>query len=200
MSFKTLHRFLPAALVLGLFFAAVSAWAVDPPSVKRLGQTVSQFKDEKIHVAVSWKYPTFHPDEKWIYIETWAMPAGNAPVGIKREDISLVLPDGTRIKLPDQKSMTNGLPDIRRVLAVGEASRDPMSAYFWARQRLFRMGFHEVPATSIAFSFLGLGSRDAAYGDLFFENPKGKWEKGTYTFEIKSQGIEVKIPIPLGTE
>lgn len=50
------------------------------------------------------------------------------------------------------------------------------------------------------FRVCALGCRDAAFGDLFFENPKGTWEKGAYTLEIKNKEIDVKIPIALGPE
>jgi hypothetical protein len=193
-------QILLAALIGGMLLGAVAATAAEPPNVKRLGKTVAQFKDDKIQVAVSWKYPSLHADEKWAFFETWAMPVGNPPVKINREDITLFFPDGTRISLPNQKSLIGGLPDIRRVLAVGNVSRDPMGAYFWARQRLYRLGLHEVPTTATAFNFCALGSRDAAYGDLFFESPKGNWEKGLYTLEIKNKEIDVKIPIALGLE
>jgi len=189
---------LPTALVGSLLLGALAAPAAGTTNVKRLGQTVAQFKDDKIQVAVSWKYPSLHPDEKWIFFEAWAMPVGNPPVKISRGDISLSFPDGTHINLPDQKTLTGSLPDVRRVLGVGEAFRDPMGGYFWARNRIFRLGFHEVPGTSTTFDFCALGSRDAARGDLFFENPKGKWEMGTYTLEIKNKDIDVKIPISLG--
>ena len=190
--------FLSAALVGGMLFGPLAAQAAEKSNVKRLGQTVAKFTDDKIQVAVSWKYPSLHADEKWSFFELWAMPVGNLPVKINREDVILFFPDGSRVNLPDQKSLTKGLPDIRRVLAVGYVSRDPMGAYFWARQRLYRLGLHEVPAT--VFNFCALGSRDAAFGDIFFENPKGKWEKGTYTLEIKNKEIDVKIPFTIGLE
>jgi hypothetical protein len=189
-----------AALIGGMLFGAAAAAAAAPPNVKRLGKTVAQFTDDKIQVAVSWKYPSLHADEKWSFFEMWAMPVGNPPVKINREDVTLFFPDGSRINLPNQKALIRGLPDIRRVLAVGNVSRDPMGAYFWARQRLYRLGFHEIPTSAMAFDFCALGCRDAAFGDLFFENPKGTWEKGTYTLEIKNKEIDVKIPITLGLE
>jgi len=189
-----------AALAGGLFFDVLAARAAEESNLKRLGKTVAQFRDDKIQVAVSWKYPSLHSDEKWSFFEMWAMPVGNPPVKINREDVTLFFPDGSRINLPNQKALTKGLPDIRRVLSVGNVSRDPMGAYFWARQRLYRLGFHEIPTSAIAFDFCALGSRDAAFGDIFFENPKGTWEKGTYTLEIKNKQIDVKIPIVLGVE
>jgi hypothetical protein len=184
-----------AAITGSLLFGTLASGT---PTVKLLGKTVAQFKDDKIQVAVSWKYPAFHAEEKWAFFETWAMPLGNPPVRINREDISLFSPDGTRISLPNQKELTKGLPDIRRALDIGDVARDPMGGYFWSRQRTYRLGFHEVPATITAFDFCALGPGDAACGDLFFENPKVAWEKGTYTFEIKNKEIDVKIPITLG--
>jgi hypothetical protein len=200
MTTVTRTRILSLALTGGLLLAAVAARAVDSPNVKRLGKTIAQYEDDKIQVAVSWKYPQLHPEEKWTYFETWMKPAGNKPLDINREDVALFLPDGTRLNLPSQKKLAEGLPDIRRVLAVGDVSRDPMEGYFRARDRAVRIGFQEVPGTAITFDFRGLGPRDAGYGDLFFENPKGKWEKGIYTFSIQNKDVDVKLPIPIGIE
>ncbi len=190
---------LVAALATGLLLSGLAS-AVDSPNMKRLGKTIAQFKDDTIQVAVSWKYPQLHPEERWTFFETWIKPAGNMPLNINREDVALFLPDGTRLNLPSQKKLTEGLPDIRRVLAIGEVSRDPMEGYFPARDRVVRFGFQEVPGTSLTFDFRGLGPRDAGYGDLFFENPKGKWEKGIYTLQIKNKEVEAKIPMPIGIE
>jgi len=198
MTTVTRTRLLPLGLIGGLLLSAAAARAVDSPNMKRLGKTIAQFKDDTVQMAVSWKYPQLHPEERWTFFETWIKPAGNKPLNINREDVSLFLPDGTRLNLPSQKKLTEGLPDIRRVLAIGEVSREPMEGYFRARDRVVRFGFQEVPGTLLTFDFRGLGPRDAGYGDLFFENPKGKWEKGIYTLSIQNKEIDVKVPMPVG--
>jgi len=34
--------------------------------------------------------------------------------------------------------------------------------------------------------------------DVFFANPRGIWEAGTYRLEIKNEGIYAAIPFSLG--
>ncbi len=190
---------LAAAAVSGLLLSGLS-FAVEAPNVRRLGKTVAQFKDDVVQIAVSWRYPQLHPDERWTFFETWMMPVGNGGLTVDREDIALFLPDGTRVPLPSQKKLTEGLPDIRRVVTIGDVSRDPMEGYFMSRNGLLRLGFHEIPGTAITFDQRAFPTHWAADGDLFFENPKGKWAKGIYTFAVKNKEVDVKIPMSIGIE
>jgi hypothetical protein len=188
---------LVAVLAAGLLLAGLAS-AVDSPNVKRLGATIAQYKDDVIQIAVSWKYAQIHPEERWTFFETWMMPVGNKGIEINREDVALFLPDGTRVSLPSQRKLSEGLPDIRRVVTIGDVSREPMEGYFRSRNGLLRLGFHEIPGTEITFDSRGFPNRWAAAGDLFFENPKGKWEKGIYTLSVKNKEVDVKIPMPIG--
>lgn len=199
MRHRPVVRFALPALGAALLAGGI-ALAADEPTSRRLGQTVAQYRDDRIQVAVSWKYPQLHPNEKWTYFETWVMPLAGGGVEIHREDISLFLPDGTRLPLPSQKKLGEGLPDIRRVLAIGDVSRDPMEGYFISRRVLVRLGFQEVPGTFLTYDLRGLASYDCGTGDLFWENPKGTWEKGIYTLAIQHKGLDVKIPMPIGIE
>ena len=192
------------ALVLALLgvplgLAVGTRAAEEEPAVKRLGKTVARYRDKNIQVAVSWKYPQLHPKEAWTYFETWIMPLEGS-VEVDREDVALYLPDGTRLNLPSQKKVTEGFPNIRQVVTVGDISRDPMEGYFTSRRQLVRIGFQEVPGTFLTYDLRGLAPFDCAYGDLFFENPKGSWEKGIYTLAIQHTGLDVKIPMPVGIE
>jgi hypothetical protein len=186
-----------ALLALPLGLPGHARAAEEAQTVKRLGATIARYRDKNIQVAVSWKYPQLHPDEAWTYFETWIMPLVGS-VEVDREDVSLFLPDGTRLNLPSQKKVTEGFPDIRRVVGIGEVSRDPMEGYFTSRRSLVRIGFQEVPQTFLTYDLRGLGPFECAYGDLFFENPKGKWEPGIYTLAIQHTGLDVKIPMPIG--
>ena len=192
-----IRSILLAALSAGLLLSGLSR-AIDSPNVRRLGATIGQYKDDAFQLAVSWRYPHLHPEERWTFFETWMMPIGKQGVTINREDVSLFLPDGTRIPLPSQKKLMEGLPDIRRVAAIGDVARDPMEGYFVARNEIIRIGFQEIPGTFVTFDERGMASFWAAVGDLYFENPKGTWEKGIYTFSVKNKEVDAKIPMPIG--
>ena len=199
MRHRPVVRFALAVLGVGLLAGGLAV-AADEPATRRLGKTVAQYRDDGIQAAVSWKYTQLHPDEKWTYFELWVMPLSGGGVEIDREDVSLFLPDGTRLPLPSQKRLAEGLPDIRRVLTSGDVSRDPMEGYFTSRWVLVRIGFHAVPGTSLTYDSRGLGAYDCGTGDLFWENPKGRWEPGIYTLAIQHKGLDVKIPMPIGIE
>jgi hypothetical protein len=34
-------------------------------------------------------------------------------------------------------------------------------------------------------------------GDLFFENPRGLWEKGRYTLTVQTDRVKAELPITL---
>jgi hypothetical protein len=181
----------------GILLSGVSS-AVDSPNVKRLGATVARYKDKAFQLAVSWRYTQLHPEERWTFFETWMMPIGKGGVTINREDVSLFLPDGTELPLPSQNKLNTDFPDMRRVATVGDVARDPMESYFVARNGILRIGFQEVPGTFITYDERAMASHWAAFGDLYFENPKGKWEKGIYTFSVKNKEVDAKIPMPIG--
>ncbi len=190
-------RSILVAAAAGLLLSGLSL-AVDSPNVKRLGATVAQYKDKVFQVAVSWRYPQLHPEERWTFFETWMMPIGKGGVTVNREDVSLFLPDGTELPLPSQNRLNTDFPDIRRVATVGDVNRDPMEGYFRTRDGILRIGFQEVPGTFIAYNERGMAPHFAAFGDLYFENPKGKWEKGIYTFSVKNKEVDAKIPMAIG--
>jgi len=199
MRHRPVVRFSLAALGVGLLAGGLAV-AADEPATRRLGKTVAQYRDDGIQVAVSWKYTQLHPDEKWTYFELWVMPLSGGGVEIDREDVSLFLPDGTRLPLPSQKKLAEGLPDIRRVVTGGDVSRDPMEGYFNSRRALTRIGFQEIPGTFLVYDSRGLGPYLCGHGDFFWENPKGSWAPGIYTLAIQHKGLDVKIPMPIGIE
>jgi hypothetical protein len=171
-----------------------------PQSVTPLGKTEAQFKDARIWVAVSWRYAALHPGDRWTFFEVWVMPAGQKSLVLKREDISLVLPDGSHLGLPDQKTLTAALPDIRRVLDMGEISREHLGGIMRPRRRTLRFGFQEESSSLMtAFESRSLAPLDAGYGDLFFCHPGGRWAPGTYILVIKNDEVEARIPFELGT-
>ena len=45
-----------------------------------------------------------------------------------------------------------------------------------------------------------MNSRTLAYGDIYFESPKAKWEPGIYTLVIKNRDVNVRLPLTLGVE
>ncbi len=188
-----------AALAAAGAAAQTSTDPLSGPNVKRLGKTVVAWKDGLIHLVVGFRHANAHLDRKWILLDT-GHTAETKPLEIWREDISLVMPDGTRLGLPSQKRMAQGIPDLRRMLNEANVQTDPIDGYFPSATRLERLGFFTIPGENIVFDKVNVNHQTLAMGDLFFESPKDKWEPGIYTLWIENKELHVRLPIPLGIE
>lgn len=196
---KTSRPFLRTApLVLGLLLTGVIAADFGSPNVKRLGQTLMQWKDDTVQVVVSWRHAQQHLDQAWILLDFSFFAAGGNPVTIHREDIELMLPDGRSLNLPSQNKLAKGLPDIRRVVMQANVNRDPISGYFVGATRPQSLRFFSIPGDDIVLDEVTGTHSILTQGDLYFESPTGSWYKGIYTLKIKNKDINVKLPIPLG--
>ena len=188
------------AALLFVFAPRTRAADLDSTTVKKLGRTVARFKDDALQVVVGYKHAQLHLDRPWILLETCLSASGNQPVEIFREDVSLILPDGTRVPMPSQKKMAQGLPDLRRVLNEARVMRDPLGGYFPGRTREERLGFFAVPGEQIVFDRVTVNRDTLAWGDLFFESPKGRFAPGIYTLVMENKAAHVRLPLALGID
>jgi hypothetical protein len=170
------------------------------PNVKRLGRTVMRWRDDAVQVVVGYKHAQSHLGAKWILLDTYLTAMGNKPVEVWREDVSLLTPDGSRLALPSQRRMAQGIPDLRRMLNQAKVQRDPLGGYFPSAVREERLGFFAVPGEDIVFDRVTVNMRTLACGDMFFESPGSRWEPGIYTLVIESRDVHVKLPLALGID
>ena len=191
-----------AAPVLAAFaLSGTSGADVDAgPNATRLGRTVMRWRDETVQIVIGYKHAQAHLDRKWILLDTYLTARSNRPVEVWREDVSLRAPDGTRIALPSQRRMAEGIPDLRRMCNEAKVQRDPLGGYFPGAVREERLGFFAIPGEDIVFDRVTVNSQTLAYGDLYFESPKGTWEPGIYTFVVENRDVHVRLPLTLGVE
>lgn len=187
----------------GLAVCLCGAGAADVdggPNVARLGRTVMRWRDDGVQVVVGYKHAQAHLDRKWILLDTYLTARSNKPIEVWREDVSLLTPDGTRLGLPTQRRMAEGIPDLRRMLNEAKVQRDPLGGYFPGAVREERLGFFAIPGEDIVFDKVTVNSRTLAWGDIYFESPKATWEPGIYTLLIKNKDVNVRLPLTLGVE
>lgn len=173
---------------------------LEAPNVKKMGRTVSRYKDDVLQVVVGYKHAHYHLDSRWILLETCISATGGQPVEIYREDVALLGPDGTRMPMPSQKKMAQGIPDLSRMLNQARVVRDPLDGYFPGRIREERLGFFCVPGEGIVFNQVTVDHETLAWGHLFFESPKGRFEPGIYTLVMENKAVHVRLPLALGIE
>ena len=197
------RRFAPAWQAVAAFFlfgvARIHA-DLDSPNVKKLGRTVSRYRDDVLQVVIGYKHAQYHLDSRWILLETCMSATGSQPVEIYREDVTLFGPDGTRMPMPSQKKMAQGIPDLSRMLLQARVVRDPLGGYFPGRSREERLGFFAVPGEGIVFDQVTVDRDTLAWGHLFFESPKGRFEPGIYTLVMENKVAHVRLPLALGID
>jgi hypothetical protein len=197
------RRSAPAWLALAAFllFGVARVRAdLDSPNVKKMGRTVSRYRDDVLQVVVGYKHAHYHLANRWVLLETCISATGSQPVEIYREDVALLGPDGTRMPLPGQKKMAQGIPDLSRMLHQARVVRDPLGGYFPGRIREERLGFFTVPGEGIVFDQVTVDRETLAWGHLFFESPKGRFEPGIYTLVMENKVAHVRLPLALGIE
>jgi hypothetical protein len=169
-----------------------------PGQISSLGPTAAGFENGQVRAAIDWIDFALRPNEKWAFLELWIMPLDTRSITIRRGDIILVLPDGARLAVPEQAVLTMGYPDIRRIMAMTDVPQERIGNTFRPRKDTQRFGFHEIPgAPRFAFDSCTVGPYAAGYGDIFFFNPKGHWETGLYTLEVKTEKVDIAIPFSL---
>jgi hypothetical protein len=196
---RSAPAWLAAAAVLLFGVAAVYA-DLDAPNVRKMGRTVSRYRDDVLQVVIGYKHAHTHLDRRWILLEACISATGSQPVEIYREDVTLFEPDGTRIGMPSQRKMAQGIPDLNRMLLQARVVRDPLGGYFPGRIREERLGFFCVPGEGIVFDQVTVDRETLAWGHLFFESPKGRFERGIYTLAIENKAAHVRLPLALGID
>ncbi len=189
-----------ALVALLLAVPAALRGQVPAPNVKALGRTIARYEDERVRVVLSYRWTQTHLKSKWILLDTWISAISKNPIEIDREDVALDMPDGTRLNLPSERRMTKGIPDLRRLLAEVDISRDPAAGYFPESQEVERLGFFEIPGEYIVRDRAGIAPHALVYGDLFFEAPGASFEPGIYTLVIRNKTVDVHLPLALGIE
>jgi hypothetical protein len=189
-----------AAAALALAGPVVLSAGIESPSVKKLGRTVVRYRDDVLQLVVGYKHANSNLDARWILLDTCISAAGGLPVEIYREDVALLAPDGTRLALPSQKRMAKGIPDLRRMLLQAQVVRDPLGGYFPGRVREERLGFFAVPGEAIVFEQVTVDRDTLAWGNLFFESAKERFEPGIYTLVVENKVAHVRLPLALGIE
>lgn len=191
---KPLNSLALAALVA---FGPVSGAAAAEPEVRRLGKTLVQHKDEVAKVVVSTKFANTQLDKAWIFFDARFSAEGGEPVRVGREDISLVVPGGTRLNMPSQRALADEVKDMRFLMKKADISREPLDDYFPGRERFEQISFFVVPGERIVFDEFTVSRETLAGGVLFFKTPMGTWEPGRYSLEIRNKWINASLPFDL---
>lgn len=187
-----------AVLVASVTLAAQSRPADDNafPRTKSMGRATTEYRDDRVHAVVVYDYSQRNHEGAWLLVQ--AGVAVQQRTTVKRENFSIVMPDGRQVPLATQEQFLADSAAITRLRQNASIFRREVKTYFPASRRTDILRFVALPGDGLAreLSFL-IEEQAVAIGDLYFKSPTLRWESGTYRFIFDHEKGRAEIPIRL---
>jgi len=196
---KTFTRLALSALMIttaaGVTACKSAATPTDTPGVERLGDYILRNAAKDVEVVMGYRHAAKNLGQEWLVLEV----ALSAPTGetatIKRENIFVRAPDGTRVPLATQEEFGEAYSGLRARLRQADIQRDPMDYFPPSRQPCGLELFAE-PGTAVTFQQLSVDWKRACEGKLFFRIPGGV-QPGRYVLGMDLEESQIRIPFSL---
>jgi hypothetical protein len=199
MKSKTITSIIAALAIVSLSGAVVgcsSATPTDTPGVDRVGQYVLKQFGPELWAVLGYRFANSQVGDEWLIIEVGlSSPAGQTAT-VKREDVFLRAPDGTRYPLATQSEFNKAYSALRPVIAKANIDRDPLE-YFPPSRITCAMQFFVEPGQGVSFDEVSLNQHRGCF-DRFFINVPGGIQEGRWLFGIDQPESEIRIPFDLG--
>ncbi len=161
--------------------------------VRRLGRTVTAFRDGSVEALIGTRFSSLHPDREWIVVDLRLRALGGPRIAVAREDLSIERADRSRLNLPGREEMAEQLSNLGRTLIAASAVEDSLDLHLPPYLETDRIPF--VTRSMLESIFLEPGR--VASGKLLFRAPRGRPIPAAYTFRVSSPGVDVRIPFRL---
>lgn len=207
MSARTRRVVMFVALV-ALCTGAVSAQEMKKPEptvpevFTLTGEFVRVAYNNEGYVTLGYRVANDSVAEDWMLLEIGATLRGKTKgQTMKRDALSLMLPDGSTIKLATQKEFADAghLPALNMRANV---VRDSINYFPVQANRPCVIGFFSDPTNrvrSISYDQVGLSSTRACLGRIFFHVP-GKIQTGQHYLLVKFEDSMVEVPFRILTK
>ena len=166
----------------------------------RLGEPhLVVYDDGDLVASASYRYSQGHHDSPWL-VMTFELAASEA-LTIRREDITLVRPDGVAASPATERERGRDPEGLLRLLNDRANWPDTLSFAF-PRSRI-DWGFHRFDfgmdrSDRIPDRVLRTEARGGVRGDVFFVSPDGRWPSGVHALVVTVDEARVfRLPILL---
>ena len=137
--------------------------------------------------------------QEWIFIEVGATVREGVPnFKLKRENISLSLPDGGKVPMPTNPEYRE--VDLRAAEKQSTVIRDAINYFPPTVRDACRMGFFsEMSSGTLAYEEVELSSNRGCLGRLYFKVPGGL-KYGQYFLNVQFPKSVVRVPFRIVTK
>jgi hypothetical protein len=183
--------FIAAAVVLA---ATVLGAQTPAPKVKRVGNAIRKYKDDRIQAVIAYEYSNRYHDGAWLLVDT-AVRTSDRLV-FRRGDFSLVTPDEKTVSLANQSRFIDDAPQIKRVQQNARVWARSLDPYF-IEQIAQRVQMFALPGDGVVTDSITTDQYGASFLTLYFASPTDRWPAGTYQLKIDNGKAGAVIPLEL---
>lgn len=183
------------AMVLSVMPAAAGE-AGTPAKVTQPGTYVTKARTDNMVAVVGYRLAATSPRDDWLIVELALSAHGGKTATIRREDVWVIAPDGTRVPLAGQKEFGAAYNDLRSYLRRMVVTRDPLG-YFPPLRRSCDIQFFAEPGRKVVFDQVQVDQWRVCDGILAFKLPGG-FTPGRWTLVIRQPQGEIHMPMDLG--
>lgn len=164
------------------------------------GEFVRMAYNNEGFVTLGYRAANYSIGQDWTLLEMGVtVRSGVKPYTLKREDISIQLPDGKRVPLATQKEY--GAVDLRGLDMMASGMRDTINYFPQEAVRPCRLAFFSDVdgGPSISYDKVELNPQTACLGRLYFHVPGGL-KPGQHWLHVKFAESEVQVPFRILTK
>lgn len=176
--------------------ACSTATPTGTPGVSRLGENVLQYKGPEVEALLSSRFANSNLGSPWLLLDLLVTGANRVAIEIKRDQVSIRIPDGTIVPLPSQREFSEAYSELRAADIRADVAADPLAYY--TDRRLASLNFLVVPGSGLSFDSIWVNDLRMALGRLYFPMPRDV-QAGRYELRIDLPESKVRIPFSLGT-
>ena len=198
MNIVDIKTTITAVVVIGLaatILGCSSATPTDTPGVDRMGRYVLKQDGPQLWTVLGYRFATTQIGDEWLILEVGLSSPSGQNATIKREDVFVRTPGGTKIPLATQAEFNEAWGKLRPVINSANVNRDPLS-YFPEGREECAVQFFVAPGQGVVYDEVSVNNRRQCYGRLFF-NVSGGIQQGRWVFGIDMAESETRIPFDL---
>lgn len=171
--------------------------------VVAVGEYVRRATSQDAVVVVGYRTANSSIGGDWMLLELGIAPTPNNSYALKREDVRLILPDGTVVPLPTQEEFTQAYPKLRSLEARANVARDSLNYLPKYATIPCRIGFFtdiNDPERGLAYDQVTLNQAASCFGRLYFPIPGGIQQSADYILAISLPNSEIQVPLHMMTK
>ena len=170
-----------------------------PEGMTMEGKFVRAAYNNEGYVILGYQATNRSVGDEWMLLEVGMTVLGNTPAyDLKRDAISLDVPDGKTVPLPSIIEHREG--DTRPIQNRARVQRDSINYFPPDASRACRLGFFsDLSSPAMAYDQVELSNTRACLGRLYFKVPGGITH-GQYWLNVKFQNSVLRVPFRVLTE